>query len=163
MNTIIQTLAALMTPLIAMIAVYIAYQQYRINEQTEKRESKASRLSVYSRFKKFFNEVSWTNMISSETYEAFNDAVAEADFLFPKDVTSWLLEIQGWAAEWFNQKKGIEKYVGEKIRTKHELLKLKEGSPTFTPAIDLMEECIEHILEAHGELQGRFEKYLDGT
>ena len=102
---------AFTTPLTAIIAVYIAYQQYRVNKRTEKRESKASKLSVYSRIKKFFNEVDWTNAIKPETYEAFNDAVAEAEVLFPADVTKWLSETQGWAAEWFNQKAGIEKYV----------------------------------------------------
>ena len=162
MNTVVQTLIALMTPLIAIIAVHIAYQQYRLNKQAEKRESRASKLAVYSRIKRFFNEVDWTNTIKPDTYEAFNDAVAQADFLFPVDVTEWLSEIQGVAAEWFNQKEGIDKYVVEKGCTQQESLEFQEKNPDFfKPASDQMRECIERILSAHEGLRDRFRDYVD--
>ena len=161
MNVSVESLLAAATSLTALIAVYIAYQQYRTNRERENREARTARLLVYKNVKRFLAEVDGTRQISQDGYEKLNDAIAEADFLFPQDVNDWLSEIECNAAEWFNQKEGIDRHIEKQGWSKSEAQDFIANNPDFfKSATDLMDQCINDLQDAHCGLKGRFEPYL---
>jgi hypothetical protein len=161
MNISIEILLAATTSLTALIAVYIAYQQYRTNREHEYREARAARLLVYKKIKRFLAEVDGTSKISLEAYGKLNDAIAEADFLFPEEVNDWLSDIHCNAAEWLNQKEGIDQHIKKQGWSEAEAQNFIAGNTDFfKSATDLMEECMDDLQNAHCELKSRFDPYL---
>jgi len=161
MDVSVEILLTVTTSLTGLIAVYIAYQQYRTNRERENREARAARLLVYKKVKRFLVEVDGTRQISQDRYEKLNDAIAEADFLFPRDVNDWLSEIKCNAAEWFNQKEGIDRHIEKQGWSESDAQDFIANNPDFfKSATDLMNECIDDLQDAHCSLISRFEPYL---
>lgn len=161
MDISVEILLAVATSLTALIAVYIAYQQYRTNRERENREARAARLLVYKKVKRFLAEVDGTRQISQDGYEKLNDAIAEADFLFRQDVNDWLSEIKCNAAEWFNQKEGIDRHIEKQGWSESDAQDFIANNPDFfKSATDLMNQCIDDLQDAHCGLISRFEPYL---
>lgn len=161
MNINIEILLAVTTSLTALIAVYIACQQYRTNREREYREARAARLLVYKKIKRFLAKVDGTRKISSEAYEKLNDAIAEADFLFPDEVNDWLSDIYCNAAEWLNQKEGIAQHIKKQGWSEAEAQDFIASNPDFfKSATDLIYECIDDLQNSHCELKSRFDPYL---
>jgi hypothetical protein len=113
MQELIEIFKGFLTPVIGVIAIYIAYQQYRTNRLREQRESRKAKLDVYKKVKLFLHDVDYSGAVPKAGYEEFKDAIAEADFLFPQDITDWLSDLYSTADEWLNQKEGILEYIKE--------------------------------------------------
>lgn len=161
MNISIEILIAVTTSLTALIAVYVAYQQYRTNRERENREGRAARLLVYKKVKRFLADVDGTRRISPDSYEKLKDARAEADFLFSQELNDWLSKIECSAAEWFNQKGGIDQHIKKQCWSEAEAQDFIAGNPGFfKSATNLMNECIDDLQDSHCELKSRFEPYL---
>ena len=154
-------MSGLLTPLIGLIAVYIAYQQYRTNHLRERREARAARLSVYKRVKRFLNAVDSTCEVSGEAYDELTEAIAEADFLFPDEITDWLSDLQGSADEFRNQRAAMDAHLQEYGWPKGNYEPLREHSPEcYAQAEKEIQRAIDELQNAHCELKNRFEKHI---
>jgi hypothetical protein len=160
MQEIIDIFKGLLTPLIGVIAVYIAYQQYRTNRLREQRESRKAKLDVYKKVKRFLHDVDHNGAILVATYEEFGDAIAEADFLFPEDITDWLDELYVTASEWRNQEEGILKYLKDSELTREEFQTKYANDRSFVKVRQEMESYIDGLTRAHENLKQKFSKYL---
>src|SRR4051812_16672252 len=93
--TLVQVLAALLTPLIAVITTYIAIQQYRTQKLKLRHELYDRRFQVYKQTLEFiqYSVSCKTNSFSKERLDQFG-AVKEASFfLFDNDVAVVLNEL----------------------------------------------------------------------
>ena len=102
----IESLTALLTPVIVVIAVYIAYQQWQTNQQRLKIDLYDRRLSVYKAVTKYLNAVLTTLHPTLENLFEFHRSTAEADFLFGPDIRKYLddlykhgVQLQRWKEE----------------------------------------------------------------
>ena len=149
---LVDILKALITPTIGGIAVYIAYQQYQTNKRRELRESRQARLSVYRRVKKFLNYVDSNGEITKDVYNELLEAIAEADFLFPEELTDWLSDLQGNADEYWNIQENIEE------------VKTKSKEADLGKQLEYLEKErykeIDQLQSGHCELKERFNKYI---
>jgi hypothetical protein len=84
---IVDILSALLTPLIAVIMVYIAYQQFRINRFRLRYELYEHRLAVFKAVRSFLSDILREGKTDFQRVTQFYADVAEADFLFYRDVT----------------------------------------------------------------------------
>ena len=103
----IESLTALLTPVIAVIAVYIAYQQWQTNQQRLKIDLYDRRLSVYKAVTKYLNAGLRTLHPTLEDLSEFHRSTAEADFLFGPDIRKYLddlykhgVRLQRWKEEY---------------------------------------------------------------
>ena len=161
MQEIIEIFKGLLTPLIGVIAVYIAYQQYRTNRLREQRESRKAKLDVYKKVKRFLHDVDYSGAIPKAAYEEYGDAIAEADFLFPDEITDWLAELYSTAAEWRNQEEGILMHVQESGLTKAEFEAKITNDPSWIKELKYMESYIDELQTAHCDLKEKFSKFLE--
>jgi hypothetical protein len=99
LKEIFNAVAALLSPLIAVAVAFIAYQQWKTNRNREVRESRGAKLAVYRRVKLLLRQVLYAQMLDPKLYADFCDACAEADFLFPAELRSWLTELEDIAAQ----------------------------------------------------------------
>ena len=113
-NDIVDILSAALTPLIAVIALYIAYQQFRINRSRLSHELYERRLAVFKAVRSFLSDILHEGKTDFQRVTQFYAHVAEADFLFDRDVTD-LREII--------YKRGL------KLAQLHEELYPSDGSP----------------------------------
>ena len=151
-KVIIDFFGALLGPIIAVTVAYIAYQQWRTNKHRDQREEMQAKLSVYRKAKKFLRCVDDTCMIDPALLETFAEAVAEADFLFPDDLSEWLAEVEIEAKCWLDAHKNIDLF-----RSEH---------PTETEPDWIMREkkdmqkSIDKLQDAHCQLLSKFRDYI---
>ena len=114
MEQVIESLTALLTPVIAVIAVYIAYQQWQTNQQRLKIDLYDRRLSVYKAVTKYLNAVLRTLHPTLEDLSEFHRSTAEADFLFGPDIRKYLddlykhgVQLQRWKEEYRNERQNL--------------------------------------------------------
>ena len=89
----IDTMSALLVPLIAIIGIYIAYQQYRINKQRLRHETYERRLAVYKAVQRYLSEILRDGKTSYDRALQFNSEASEATFLFDQSVQQKIDEI----------------------------------------------------------------------
>lgn len=78
--------SALLTPTIAVVTAYIAVQQYRMARAKKELELYDRRLRVYQNTHHIIDFVGRGNAVTLDKYGAWLDSVAEAEFLFGKEV-----------------------------------------------------------------------------
>lgn len=89
----VQILQGLMTPVIAVVVAYIAWQQWKANELKLKLERYDRRLRVYQRVVEFLALAMRDFQPPAEAVGEFRRNVAEADFLFPSEISEYCAEI----------------------------------------------------------------------
>ena len=147
---------ALLTPLIAGIAVYIAYQQYRTNLKREQRENRQAKFECYRKLKIVFNNIEWEGQVSKSDYELFGEALAEADFLFPDELTEWLSGAYSSATQWVHFNESAEEHLKNTGQKDWEML----AEESWRKQRKEMNECVEELRDFHLELRDRFSKYI---
>ncbi len=161
MDQIIDIFRGLLTPLIGVIAVYVAHQQYRTNRLREQRESRKAKLDAYKKIKRFLHDVDHSGSIHKSVYDEFGDAIAEADFLFPDEITDWLGELYSTATEWRDQEEGIRMHIQELGLTRTVFEEGLANDPSWVKEQQYMESYINELQSAHCNLKERFSRYLE--
>jgi hypothetical protein len=161
MLEVIEIFKGLLTPVIGVIAVYIAYEQYRTNRLREQRESRRAKLDVYKKVKRFLHDVDYSGTIPKTAYDEYGDAIAEADFLFPEEITDWLAELYSTATEWRNQEEGILMHMKECNLTRSDIEATVANDPSWIKEQIYMESYIDELQTAHCNLKQKFSKYLE--
>lgn len=85
--------SALLTPMIGITTAYVAYQQYRVNRTRLKIEQYDRRLAVYKAVDAFYGQVNAQGNATYSDIATLRIATAEAEFLFPGNVTRHLNEV----------------------------------------------------------------------
>lgn len=161
MQEVIEILKGLLTPVIGVIAVYIGYQQHKTNRSRELRESRKAKLDVYKKVSRFMRDIDASRSVDKDAYEVFEDALAEADFLFPEDLTEWLSGISLDAMCWVDGDRMISDFMEENnLPSREDFYIMVENSPSWQKEAQYMEKSIEALQNAHGDLKEKFSKYL---
>ncbi len=92
-NTLIDIFTALLTPTIAILGAYIAIQQYRLAKEKHRIEIYDRRLRIYNTTIELLRSVERNATIGEEAYYEFDKGIAEAEFLFGKEVVALLEDI----------------------------------------------------------------------
>lgn len=160
MQQIADITSAFLTPLIAVITVYIAFQQYRTNLRRELRESRSAKLECYKKVALFINDTDSSGSVSPERHKMLGEALAEADFLFPENLTSWLDDIYSSATQWIDFDNHISRAVEEAGISRSEFKKMYSHQEGWKKQQEEMEECIEEIRNASFDYKERFNEYI---
>jgi hypothetical protein len=89
----LETFQGLLTPLIAAIAVYIAYQQWKVNKQKYDFDTCERKLRIYQRVVEMRRLVMKDGKPEIQDILKFGADTAEADFLFPDEISKYIDEI----------------------------------------------------------------------
>lgn len=89
----VQTLSALLTPMIAVVATYVAWQQWNTNKLNSKLDRYDRRLKVYVQTRDLIAKVMRSADADLEDLFEFWREVSEADFLFGEDIPAYLTEL----------------------------------------------------------------------
>ena len=87
---LIQTLSALLTPIIAVVTTYIAIQQYRANKLKLRLELFEKRYAIYQGAKEFILTAVRDANLSNDAFFALNAATQDAFFLFDDTVEKYI-------------------------------------------------------------------------
>jgi hypothetical protein len=90
---IIDVLTALLTPTIAILGAYIAIQQYRLAKEKHRLEIYDRRMRIYSATLELIRNANRSANINEDIYYKFEEKIAEAEFLFGKEVVALLEDI----------------------------------------------------------------------
>ena len=99
--TWLNVLQGLSTPTIGVAVIYIAYQQYKTNKKQVKFDLYKRRIIILNACYKFFTTTIINRAVSLETLNEFNKSTAEAKFLFDKNISDYLQEINAKAFKLF--------------------------------------------------------------
>lgn len=99
---IIDLLSALTSPIVAITVAYIAYQQWKINAKKAFKETQKEKLEIYMAVKRFLHHFDTYQKIDQKLYSELHEAIALADFLFDKEVTDWLFNVDIEASSWLD-------------------------------------------------------------
>jgi len=108
LKPLLDLLNGLVSPVLATTLAYIAYQQWKTNSRKERRESTKIDISIYGRIKSHLKYIDATREIRSDLYEGFEQACAEADFIFPKEVTKYLNRIDILSSQWLRNNECLD-------------------------------------------------------
>lgn len=89
----IRILQALLTPVIGLTTSYIAWQQWQTNKQKLDWDRYERRLRVYEEVRNFIGLVIRNLKPEITDLTAYKRAVAEADFLYGKDIINYIDEV----------------------------------------------------------------------
>lgn len=156
----IEILKGLLTPLIGGIALYIAYQQHKTNKSKEYRESRQAKLDVYKKVKRFLHDVDTTGFTPTADIDEFTDAIAEADFLFPDELIDWLEDLHSEASSLFGYEEQIVRRMREQKLTRESVLAEIDDSPSWQEEIKYLEEALDNLQRAHGDVKKKFSEYI---
>lgn len=148
---IIELFGALLSPVIAATVAYIAYQQWRTSQRKELRESHQAKLLVYLRVKKLLRSIDSAREVRLDHYHDFTEALAEADFLFPKKIQEWLSEVDISAHCWLDARERISLWKKEGNDPNADWI-IKEEKQ--------MDQEIDGLQDAHCELLKLFQPYM---
>jgi hypothetical protein len=105
---------ALLTPVLAAIASYIAYQQWQTNKQKLVLDRYERRLKIYEKVREFLGIIIRDATVSIPEIMNFNRAVSEADFLFGREVSTYLaglyshaVKLHSWNAQYRDHSQSI--------------------------------------------------------
>ncbi|MGD9687009.1 MAG: hypothetical protein AB7U43_08570 [Desulfobacter sp.] len=90
---------ALLTPTIGIIAAYVAWQQYRLARQKHDIDIFNRRMQVYKTTVAYLVKSETTHSISEDDFYQWLKDVAEAEFLFGKEILDLVEDIEGTSAE----------------------------------------------------------------
>ncbi len=149
-NTTMQVLSSMLTPLIAMIATYIAWQQWKTNQRKLVMDRFDRRLRIYEEVRKILSIVLRDANASTDELLRFRISVSEADFLFGPEIVEYIdevyrrgLELSHWASEYRDNTQ--EKPAG------YDHKKVVDGKHSQ----------LSWFKEQVGPAKQRFRKYLD--
>jgi hypothetical protein len=91
--TLVSTLSALLTPLIAVVATYIAFQQWQATRLKIRLDRYDRRLKIYEQVRTILSKVMQKADISYEDLLSFYRECSEADFLFGPEISQYIEEI----------------------------------------------------------------------
>ncbi len=86
----IEVFTALLTPTVAILGVYIAVQQYRLANEKHRIEIYDRRMKIYVTVIELIRNAKRSLTIDEDTYYKFEEGIAEAEFLFGKEVVALL-------------------------------------------------------------------------
>jgi len=89
----IDILTALLTPTVAILGVYIAIQQYKLAKEKHRIEIYDRRMKIYSATLELIRSTNRNSDISEDAFYKFEEGIAEAEFLFGKEVVTLLEDI----------------------------------------------------------------------
>jgi len=95
----IQILQALLTPTIGTIAAYVAWQQYRLAKQKHDIEIFNRRMQIYKITIAFLAKCEKTYSISEDDFYVWLRDIAEAEFLFGKEILDLIEDIEDTATD----------------------------------------------------------------
>jgi hypothetical protein len=95
----LQTFQGLLTPVIAGIAVYIAYQQWKVNKRKYDLDRYERRLRIYQRVAEMLRLIMRDLKPEIQDVLKFGVDTAEADFLFPDEISEYINEIYSHAGK----------------------------------------------------------------
>lgn len=99
MNNWVPILQALLTPTIGVVAAYVAWQQFRLARQKHDIDIFNMRMQVYKTMAAYLAKSETTHSISEEDFYQWLRDVAEAEFLFGKEILDLVEDIEGTSAE----------------------------------------------------------------
>ena len=94
----ISILQALLTPTIGIVAAFVAWQQYRLAKQKHDIDILNRRMQIYKATIAFLVKSERIQSISEDEYYEWLSDVADAEFLFGKEILDLLQDIEGTAA-----------------------------------------------------------------
>lgn len=97
MSNWIPILQALLTPTIGVIAAYVAWQQYRLAKQKHDIDIFNRRMQVYKITMAFLVKCEKTYSINEDAYYEWLSDVADAEFLFGKEIVDFISDIDNTA------------------------------------------------------------------
>lgn len=89
----IDVLTALLTPTVAILGVYIAVQQYKLAKEKHRIEIYDRRMRIYSATLALIRDTNRNSDVEEDAYYKFEEGIAEAEFLFGKEVVALLEDI----------------------------------------------------------------------
>ncbi len=99
MSNLIPILQALLTPIIGVIAAYVAWQQYRLARQKHHIDIFNRRMQIYKITIAFLVKCEKTYSIAEDDFYMWLQDVADAEFLFGKEILDLLSDIENTAAD----------------------------------------------------------------
>lgn len=96
---VVPTLAAMLTPAIALLAAYIAWQQYKTNKNQFRLNLFERRSKVFDSTGKLIAVVLRTSRVAQADLEEFLWETKESEFLFGSDISAYLHELYGKAVD----------------------------------------------------------------
>jgi len=93
LSMMIDVLTALLTPTVAILGIYIAIQQYRLAKEKHRIEIYDRRMKIYAATLELIRNTNRNADISEDAYYKFEEGIAEAEFLFGKEVVALLEDI----------------------------------------------------------------------
>jgi len=99
MNNWVSILQALLTPTIGVVAAYLAWQQYRLAKQKHNIDIFNRRMQVYKSTVAYLSKSETTHFISEDDYYEWLRDVADAEFLFGKEIFDLVEDIESTSAE----------------------------------------------------------------
>lgn len=137
----LQTSQGLLTPLIAGITVYIAWQQWQLNRQKYDFDTYDRKLRIYQRVVEMLRLIMKDPRPEIQDILNFGADTAEADFLFPDEISKYINEIYTHAA---------------KLHAARAQIRI--DSPSFRDEVTQEEEW---FLGQYDVAKEKFKKYLD--
>ena len=99
MNSWISIFQALLTPTIGVVAAFVAWQQYRLAKQKHDIDIFNRRMHVYKTTIAFLVKAEGRYSISEGEYYEWLSDVADAEFLFGKEILDLLRNIESTSAD----------------------------------------------------------------
>ena len=96
---VVRVFSALLTPVIALLATYIAWQQHRTNRNQFRLALLEKRLKVFNGAGELISTVMRKAKIDTDGLSKFLWETREGEFLFGPDITAYLSELYGKAAD----------------------------------------------------------------
>ena len=143
-------LQALLTPVIAITTTYIAWQQWRTNRQKLNLEKYDRRLRIYQEVVKILQITMRDAKASPDDLLQFRTSVAEADFLFGKEIAMYIDEIY---------KRGINLWHWSRTY-RDSTQEIPEGYD-HKKVVDEMHKELIWFTEQIEPAKKKFKKYLD--
>lgn len=94
----LQIMQGLLTPVIGFIAVYIAWQQGQLNKRKYDLDRYERRLRIYQRIVAMLRRIVKDYELEIHDLQEFSADTAEADFLFPEEISKYISEFYTHAA-----------------------------------------------------------------
>jgi hypothetical protein len=142
----VTTLAALLTPVIAVAAAFIAWQQWRTNRNKLKLDLFDRRFAIYDAARTFIGQLlAGTHASDAQTFD-FLSRTRDAEFILDKDIADYLF-----------------KQIYQRALTLTTLRSEMEGLPMGeerTNNVQRQREIREWFLQQHEALAQAFSKYL---
>ena len=143
-------LQALLTPVIAITTTYIAWQQWRTNRQKLNLEKYDRRLRIYQEVVKILQITMRDAKASPDDLLQFRTSVAEADFLFGKEIAMYIDDIY---------KRGINHWHWSRTY-RDSTQEIPEGYD-HKKVVDEMHKELIWFTEQIEPAKKKFKKYLD--